>query len=782
MKMSIVKKPNGGPQVSGIRPRKKTVPAAGIAFLFISLLCLSVAASVQFENSPTVYLAGEVAERDIQADQELRVEDAAATEARRNEVARTQPPLFDLSTATIDVLRANVNATLESLRNLSADRHETHRQQLAEMLNSDISTRTFDIWRTPVFATLLQREVLPWLETRLASGVVADQRILLQERNGIIVRDLSSGSEVLREDLRYVPDIEKLEKDMESFLRHDLNIPLRMRRAVTDMLFPLLAPTLTLNREATTRRTQEVRNAVSPVYYRLQKGEIIVRQGEKVTEDMQLKLQALVSQKQEHLSAPRVAGVFLTALILAAGLLFSHRTGSFSFKSSKDIIFLSCVVLAFAGMAKGLDVLGAALAEGKGGDSFELLPFLLPVASAGGLIGLIFSFRRCVTTSLLLAFICMAMMDGGTDVMLFFFLSSVWGAWVIRRAQTRQEVVWSLLPLAGGILALWCGMAFLEGSGWARFGYGLMLASANAVLSLLLIFALSPIVELAFRYTTRFRLMELMNLEQPLLQELMVTVPGTYHHSLIVANMVEAGAKAIGANSLLCKVAALYHDIGKLAKPEYFIENQAGGKNKHNKLAPSMSALILLSHVKKGVEMARQHRLGNRITDIIQQHHGTSLIRFFYQKAIDNGENPRTEDYSYPGPKPQSREAAIVMLADAVEASSRTLNEPTPSRIRGHIETIMKNIFAEGQLDESELTFRQLSMLTDSFHRILAGIFHQRIEYPDAKQGQRAASQEDKSEKKKQAVTQQPEKRTTLIAVSDRPARPQTSARSGEQP
>lgn len=720
-----------------------------------------------------MYVAGEVAGHTITADQELLVEDTDATEEKRLRVARSQPPVFDLSTATIDVLRANVNATINSLQQLAEQDAEPMRQQLAEMLNSDISARTFDIWRTPVFNTLLQREVLPWLETRLTSGVVADQRILQQERNGIIVRDLSSGTEALRGDLRFIPDIEVLEKDLEAYLRHDLNIPLRIRRAVSELIFPLLAPTLTLNREATTIRTEEVRNAVPPIYYRIQKGEIVVRQGERVTEEMQLKLQALLTQKNELLSISKMIGVFFTSLLLATALLVSHRTGGISFKRSKDIIFLSCTILLFACMAKGLNLLGTALAAGKDPYSYELLPFLFPLASAGGLVGLIFSFRRCVTTSLLLSFICMAMVKGDADIMLFFFLSSVWGAWVIRRAQTRQDVVWSLFPLAGGIIAIWCGVVFLEGTGFGRFGYGLLLVTANAVLSLLLVFALSPIVEHAFGYTTRFRLMELMNLEQPLLQELMVTVPGTYHHSLIVSNMVEAGAKAIGANSLLCKVAALYHDIGKLAKPEYFIENQQGGKNKHNKLAPSMSALILLSHVKKGTELARQHRLGSRITDIIQQHHGTSLIRYFYQKAIDNGENPRTEDYSYLGPKPQTREAAIVMLADAVEASSRTLSEPTPSRIRGHIETIMKGIFAEGQLDESELTFRQLSMLTDSFHRILTGIFHQRIEYPEARQNGKAAPQEEK-----RAPAQQERKQTTLIAASDRPTRPQTPTRN----
>jgi len=232
--------------------------------------------------------------------------------------------------------------------------------------------------------------------------------------------------------------------------------------------------------------------------------------------------------------------------------------------------------------------------------------------------------------------------------------------------------------------------------------------------------------------------MDMMNLEQPLLQRLMIEAPGTYHHSLVVSNLVEAGARRIGADSLLAKVAALYHDIGKLKNPEYFIENQYGSKNKHDKLAPSMSALILISHVKKGVEMAREHNLGEEIIDLIQQHHGTSLISWFYNKAVEKAgtkENKkiREEAFRYPGPKPQTKEAGLILLADVVEASSRTLVEPTPSRLKGHIRNTIRKIYTEGELDESELTLRELHILGDVFLKILTGIFHQRIDYPGEK-------------------------------------------------
>jgi putative nucleotidyltransferase with HDIG domain len=244
-------------------------------------------------------------------------------------------------------------------------------------------------------------------------------------------------------------------------------------------------------------------------------------------------------------------------------------------------------------------------------------------------------------------------------------------------------------------------------------------------------FALTPLVEMVFGYTTRFKLMELMNLEQPLMRDLMILAPGTYHHSLIVANMAEAGAKRVDAHAMLCKVAALYHDVGKSLKPGYFIENQAAADNPHDRLAPSMSALILTSHVKQGTELAEKHRLGREVTDIIAQHHGTGLIRYFFDKAaaVSDMPPPAEEDFKYPGPKPQSKEAAIVMLADIVEASGRTLVDPSPARLAQHIDGIMKDIYSSGQLDECDLTLCDLHALADSFNQMLLGLHHQRISY-----------------------------------------------------
>jgi putative nucleotidyltransferase with HDIG domain len=244
---------------------------------------------------------------------------------------------------------------------------------------------------------------------------------------------------------------------------------------------------------------------------------------------------------------------------------------------------------------------------------------------------------------------------------------------------------------------------------------------------------LLPAFEALFHRTTDIRLLELANNNVPVLRRLALEAPGTYHHSMVVGSLAEAAAEAIGANAVFCRTAAMYHDIGKLTKVSYFVENQVG-PNKHDNLSPRMSALIIASHVKEGIEMAKEINLPQEIIDCIPQHHGTKLITYFYEKAKVHQDpalgEVTEEEFRYPGPKPQTKEAGIIMIADAVEAASRTLDDPSPARLKGMIRQIIDYIFLDGQLNECALTLRDLEKIAQSFLRVLMGIHHHRVSYP----------------------------------------------------
>lgn len=248
----------------------------------------------------------------------------------------------------------------------------------------------------------------------------------------------------------------------------------------------------------------------------------------------------------------------------------------------------------------------------------------------------------------------------------------------------------------------------------------------------------TPIIEYLFGYASDMRLIEMATLDHPLLKEVSVQAPGTWNHSMVIGMMVESAADAIGANPVVCRVGAYFHDIGKTTKPLYFVENQTPGENRHDKLSASMSALIIRAHVKDGIELARKHRLPRVIEDLIAQHHGTSKIEFFYEKARkeaeDAGNDPESVDktlFSYPGPRPQTREAGLLMLADGIEAAARTLSDPSFDRIQGMVQKMINKVFASGELDECELTLRDLHVIAKCFTRVLTGIYHQRVAYAE---------------------------------------------------
>lgn len=708
----------------------------GLAVFLGVIVCSGLLSAVKVDPGVRVFLAGEIATMDVVADQSMRIEDREATLRKREQVGETLPPVYDLSPDVFENLKKNVTDVLTLVRKPDEDL-EKLRLSLSEDLNAEIGRDTILVWRTQDFQELVLHNLLPWLSEAYSRGVIANLAQLGNYKNGLLLRELPTGMETLHLEARDLRDLDQIKDDLDQMLKREYRKPIRVRKAVFILVAPFLHGNVVYNKETTLARKREIMAAVEPSYYVVKKGEMIVRQGERVSPEQQVKLQALHSQRSRVVNPFAVPGLILFSALFLVMLHFAPEAKKgLRSVGERDWLMLSVLTGLFMLLGKFVELAHAT-------DSY-LPPLLrsgfmaygLPVAGAAGVLAMFLPRGLCSFSVLLLSFLVTNEVGGGLHLFVYYILVGFVYVNIIKATENRHDVLRSIFPLAGLLLISWLSVNLMDFRGLDALLAGGVYVLINAVCSLLLVLGLSPIFEMLFGYSSRFRLMELMSLEQPLLQDLMVKAPGTYHHALIVSNMVEAGARAIGANALLARVAALYHDIGKLKNPQYFIENLFGKENKHNKLSPSMSALILISHVKKGVELAREHKLGQDIADLIGQHHGTTLIAYFYHKAQElaesKGEEPvREDEFRYPGPKPQTKEAGLILLADAIEASSRTLVDPTPSRIKGHIQTIVRKIYTEGQLDESELTLRDLTQLSETFHRILTGIFHHRIEYPN---------------------------------------------------
>ncbi|MFH0913008.1 MAG: HDIG domain-containing metalloprotein [Candidatus Omnitrophota bacterium] len=312
---------------------------------------------------------------------------------------------------------------------------------------------------------------------------------------------------------------------------------------------------------------------------------------------------------------------------------------------------------------------------------------------------------------------------------ILFFISGLIASILVRNGRRRSIIIRTgFIVGAVQILALF----FIERF---KIGYpiGYLMFMLNGVVSAVIVIGILPIFEYLFSTVTNISLLELADFNQPVLQRMIMEAPGTYHHSLIAGNLSEAACAAVGANALLARIGAYYHDIGKLDKPEYFIENQEK-TSKHDALSPSMSKMVIMNHVDKGIELAKKYRLNPRLIDFIRQHHGTSLVYYFYRKALETLEEDqeiKEEGFRYPGPKPNTKETAIVLLADSVEAATRSLKEHTPNNVKDLVHKVVNNKFIDGQLDECDLTLKDLERISEIFIRILSGIYHPRLTYPE---------------------------------------------------
>lgn len=489
-----------------------------------------------------------------------------------------------------------------------------------------------------------------------------------------------------------------------------------------------LVANLTLNHHEMETRRQAALDAVTQHKGMVLKGEIILARNQKVArEDLeklyslsQFRIKTGLRSDPWHFVFPLLGRIFFAgAVILGLALFLYFVKPDVFFDNKKFAMIVSALVL---------EMILTYLILFR----WQLSEYLIPVAIASMALTILLD----VEVGLVFTF-CLGILLGVVNYFDFklAFITIVAGSlacFSVKEVTHRYRFYRPMLYVSFAYVVFIYFSESLKlspsGSILSLCGYGLF----NGFISTILTIGLLPIFESLFEVTTDITLLELSDLNHPLLKRLSLEAPGTYHHSIIVGNLAEAGAKAIGANTLLARVGAYYHDIGKVDKPEYFVENQMGAKSKHEKLTPSMSALILESHVKEGVEMAEEVNLPRAVINFIQQHHGTTVMSYFYSKALEQGAGQDLKDeYRYPGPRPHSKETAIVMLADAVEAASRVLEDPKPSRIKSLIKKIIDSKLEAGELSDSDLTFKELSAVEHAFLPVLISIFHPRVEYPE---------------------------------------------------
>jgi cyclic-di-AMP phosphodiesterase PgpH len=431
-----------------------------------------------------------------------------------------------------------------------------------------------------------------------------------------------------------------------------------------------------------------------------------------------------------------LTGIAAFSLLLLMILYLFGRRNIRKFRPRpRDIVFMGSTLLMMLLLTRMGVAMSHALAEQLAIVPVEAWYFAIPVAAGGMLIRLVLNSEHAIIFTILFAILVGVIADNSLFFAAHAAIGSLVGITSVQQVKHRMALMWSgLLVGAVNVLAV-ASFSLIDGQllQWATV-FHLLLAFGGGLAAGFFVSAVLPLFEAIFGYTTDIKLLELANLNHPALRELILRAPGSYHHSMMVGSLCEAAADAIGCNSLLARVGAYYHDIGKAKNPQYFAENQKIGENPHDKLKPNMSALIIKSHVKDGLDMARQHRLPVEIQDFIAQHHGTSLIAFFYHraKALEDPDIPEVDekDYRYPGPRPQTRETAICLLADGVEAASRAMPNPSPARLKGLVQTMINKAFTDGQLDECELTLKDLNSIAKAFTRILTGIYHHRPEYP----------------------------------------------------
>jgi len=712
------------------------------------------------------YKLGDVAEKDVKAPKDFLIEDSEATEANREQAVEKVLTVYDHDTALSFALTQRINQAFADLQavfnaenankdsakkpkttsSIAADKKTSIHEQVWEMkedfqrkIGFNVNNGAYTILEKEKFSAGIVKLITKILSEILQNGVVSNKAILLKEADkGIILRSIETSNETVAKNLKLFYGLDQA-KTMVRIIGKPL---LKNRRysttnLIVDFAQHLIVPNITLNRSETEERKKKAASEIKPILHQIKTGEMLLREGELVTKVQLLKLKTLQAQTKKERIVSKSIGAAMIILCLLATTYILHipQQKRMANKHNKNLLFISSVLITFFFLADISASLSESLIENV---SYSIpassVAYGFPLAAGAMIICLFLGLEIAIPFAMVIAICVSVIFQNSFESFLFFLINGSMAAYWIRDCRERKVFIkaGAKLGLLNVVLVVATDL-YMTDFTTSKLLWDSGFAFLGGIVAGIITSGIVPLIEIAFDYTTDIKLLELANLDQPILRRLMMEAPGTYHHSVIVGSMVEAAAAEIGANPLLAKVCGYYHDIGKIDKPLYFIENQTVGKNRHDKLAPSMSSLILIAHIKNGVESAKKNKLGQVIIDVIKQHHGTSLIKYFFDKAIqqkrENAVN--IDDFRYPGPLPQTKEIGLVMLADVVEAASRTLVNPTTSRMQGLVQNLINKIFSDGQLDNCELTLKDLHSIAKSFNKILHGIHHHRIEYPE---------------------------------------------------
>jgi len=667
------------------------------ALLLSALLATFFMLPFNLTNLPELKV-GQVSPVDVRSPISVRMVNERATEKLKEEAVKRVPPVVEYSP----------NNEEETLR--EADKLDFLSIEERELLKE-------------ILTSYYKRGIISPLPEGYKRVSVVYGLGKKEERRVDSFLSIPEAKKLLKEDLsKFIKDREKVE------------------RAVSQLK---LKPNFVFNSQRSALRWEKARERVKPVVIELKKGEVIVRKGEKLTPEAARKLEALREAKDRDKSLNKYVSLFILSLILYFSVIRLYRIISPSAFNPKNLIFSFSVITLDIFLIKFFTFLAKLVSQSLNLPVEESLIYV-PVMTSVIFASMFINKKVAVIHSIPVAFISGFTLSKPFFLIIPVSVGSFFSAFDSRKFKSREVIYKAafrgfLITVAVNLLLYYYIFGGkVRGELWLEP----LLIFAGALITAVVVSGLSPLIINLFHFTTDIVYMELINLNHPLLRKLILKAPGTYSHSVMVATLAEAAAEAVGANALLAKAGGLFHDVGKLKNPQAYIENQLNGVNIHDKLPPEKSAAILRSHVEAGEELGKKHKLPQKVIDIIKQHHGTKLMKYFYHKAKElYGEDKVDEKkFRYPGPKPQFKESGIVMLADTVEAAVRSMKDSGKEvDLDRVIHKLIMEAVEDGQLSQSGLSLKDIGLIEKVFKKVLSGIYHNRIEYPeDGKNGKRS--------------------------------------------